>query len=118
LDIWSLVLREILANGPVDVFEVERQARAATLLDDDKRLRQNKPFRDARMDLGVLSTRDGFGPGARHYLSLPGTPCAPPKPMGAHSREGAHMENQGAHVVIKVLAPVVSPKVTEGGRPQ
>jgi putative DNA primase/helicase len=90
-------LREILANGPVEVLEVERQARAATLLDDDKRLRQNKPFRDARKDLGVLSTRDGFGPGARHYLSLPGTPCAPQKIMCAHSGEGAHMGNLGAY---------------------
>jgi len=90
-------LAEILAQGPVDVLEVERQARAATLLDDDKRLRQNKAFRQARKDLGVLSTRDGFGPGARYVLSLPGTPCAPENSMRAHAPEGAHMDNPGAH---------------------
>jgi putative DNA primase/helicase len=90
-------LAEILAYGPVDVLEVERQARAATLLDDDKRLRQNKAFRDARKDLGVLSTREGFGPGSRYVLSLPGTPCAPKNSMRAHAPEGAHMVNSGAH---------------------
>jgi putative DNA primase/helicase len=84
-------LAEILAYGPVDVLEVERQARAATLLDDDKRLRQNKAFREARKDLGVLSTRDGFGPGARYVLSLPGIPCAPENTMCApHPGGGAH----------------------------
>ena len=81
----------------MDVLEVERQARAATLLDDDKRLRQNKAFRDARKDLGVLSTREGFGPGSRYVLSLPGQPCAPKNAMRAHTPEGAHMDNPGAH---------------------
>lgn len=90
-------LAEILAHGPMDVLEVERQARAAILLDDDKRLRQNKAFRDARKALGVLSTRTGFGPGANYVLSLPGNPCAPKKSMCAHTPEGAHMENPGAH---------------------
>jgi putative DNA primase/helicase len=90
-------LTEILANGPVDVLEVEAQARAATLLADDKRLRQNKAFRDAREALGVVATREGFGPGARYVLSLPGTPCAPKNPMGAPSQSRAHMDNPGAH---------------------
>jgi putative DNA primase/helicase len=90
-------LTEILANGPVDVLEVESQARAAALLADDKRLRQNKAFRDAREALGVVATREGFGPGARYVLSLPGTPCAPKNTMCAPSQTGAHMENPGAH---------------------
>ena len=92
-------LAEILAYGPVDVLEVERQARAAALLDDDKRLRQNKAFRDARRDLGVLSTREGFGPGARYVLGLPGAPCAPKESMGAPSRDGARMGDGGTHEV-------------------
>jgi hypothetical protein len=36
-------LTEILANSPVDVLEVESQARAATLLADDKRLSHKSP---------------------------------------------------------------------------
>jgi RecA-family ATPase len=64
-------LSEILANGPVDVLEVERQARAAALLADDRRLNESKPFRQARKHLGAISDREGFGPGSRHLLRLP-----------------------------------------------
>jgi putative DNA primase/helicase len=64
-------LNEVLSDGPVDVLEVERQARLAGLLGDDKRIRENKSFRAARKQLGVLSTRDGFGQGGRYVLSLP-----------------------------------------------
>ena len=90
-------LAEILASGPVDVLEVERQARAAALLGEDKRLRQNKAFRDAREALGVIAAREGFGPGARYVLSLPGTPCAPTNTMRAPFQTRAHMDNPGAH---------------------
>lgn len=90
-------LVEILAGGPVDVLEVERQARAAALLGEDKRLRQNKAFRDAREALGVIAAREGFGPGARYVLSLPGTPCAPKNTMCAPFQTRAHMDNPGAH---------------------
>jgi putative DNA primase/helicase len=87
-------LTEVLEAGPVDV-EVERQARLAGLLGDTKRIRENKSFRAARKQLGVLSKHDGFGLGSRYVLSLPGAPCAPRTPMGAHSGEGAHMEKAG-----------------------
>lgn len=90
-------LVEILAGGPVDVLEVERQARAAALLGEDKRLRQNKAFRDAREGLGVIAAREGFGPGARYVLSLPGTPCAPKNTMCALPETRAHMDDPGAH---------------------
>ena len=90
-------LSEVLAQGPVDVIEVESLARAATLLAADKPLRQNKAFRDARKELGVIASREGFGPGARYVLSLPGTPCAPKNPMCAPCGDRAHMDNQGAH---------------------
>jgi putative DNA primase/helicase len=90
-------LSEVLAQGPRDVLEVEALARAATLLAADKPLRQNKAFRDARTDLGVVASREGFGPGARYVLSLPGTPCAPRNTMCALSETRAHMDNPGAH---------------------
>lgn len=76
-------LSDVLSHGPVDVLEVERLARAATLLGADKPLRQNKAFRDARKNLGVIASREGFGPGARYVLSLPITPWAPKNTMGA-----------------------------------
>jgi putative DNA primase/helicase len=90
-------LSEVLAQGPVDVLMVESLARAATLLANDKPLRQNKAFRDARKDLGVIASREGFGPGARYVLSLPITPCAPKKTMCAPPETRAHMDNPGAH---------------------
>jgi putative DNA primase/helicase len=108
-------LAELLAHGPVDVLEVERQARAATLLDDDKRLRQNKAFREARRDLGVLSTRQGFGRGSRYVLSLPVIPCAPNQHMGAHSGDRAHMKDPGAHDVIERSASGASPESSAAG---
>jgi putative DNA primase/helicase len=111
-------LTEVLAAGPVDVLEVERQARLAGLLGDNKRIRENKSFRAARKHLGILSKHDGFGPGSRYVLSLPGTPCAPNLPIGAHSREGAHMENPGAHDGIERSAPAASPGATEAVRLQ
>jgi hypothetical protein len=111
-------LTEVLAAGPVEVLKVERQARLAGLLGDTKRLRETKSFKAARKDLGVLSTRDGFGQGARYVLSLPGIPCAPQKPMGAHSREGAHMENPDAHDGIEGVVPTASPDSTEANRLQ
>jgi len=111
-------LTEVLAAGPVDVLEVERQARLAGLLGDNKRIRENKSFRAARKLLGVLSKHDGFGPGSRYVLTLPGHPCAPKKTMGAHSGEGAHMQNQGAHDGIEGLAPTASPASSEASRLQ
>jgi len=111
-------LTEVLAAGPVDVLEVERQARLAGLLGDTKRIRENKSFRAARKQLGVLSKHDGFGPGSRYVLSLPGAPCAPRTPMGAHSGEGARMEKTGAHDGIEGLALPASPESSGTGRLQ
>ena len=111
-------LTEILADGPVDVPEVERQARLAGLLGETKRIRETKAFRAARNQLGVLFKHEGFGTGSRYVLSLPGHPCAPQTPMRAHSEEGAHMENRGAHDGIDGSAPAASPAATEAGRLQ
>ena len=90
-------LTDILAGGPVDVLEVERQARVAGLLGEDKPLRHSKAFRSARADLNVKAVREGSGPGARYVLTLPGAPCAPENTMRAPSEKWAHMEDLGAH---------------------
>ncbi|MFK4720546.1 putative DNA primase/helicase [Bradyrhizobium niftali] len=90
-------LKDILSAGPVDVLEVERQARAAALLEEDKRLSKSKAFRDARTELGIRSIREGFGPGSRYVLELPDASWAPKNPMGAPSQTGAPMDDLGAH---------------------
>jgi putative DNA primase/helicase len=92
-------LEDLLGRGPIDLLDVEEQARAAGLLGDGQRLRQNKACRAARKSLGVLFERDGFGKGARYVLRLPDAPCAPSKAMRAPSPDGAHMGVVGAHEV-------------------
>ena len=76
----------------MDVLEVEQQARAAALLEDDKRLSKSKAFRDARTELGIKSARDGFGPGSRYVLELPDAPWAPLPKQGRLWMIGAPME--------------------------
>jgi putative DNA primase/helicase len=90
-------LKDVLSSGPVDVLEVERQARAAALLEEDKRLSKSKMFRDARDALSVKTTREGFGPGSKFVLSLPGFPLVPIGAIGAPSETRAPMENKGAN---------------------
>ena len=92
-------LDDLLGRGPIDLLDVEEQARAAGLLGDGQRLRQNKAFRAARKSLGVLFERDGFGKGARYVLRLSNAPCAPSNAMRALSPDGAHMGVEGAHEV-------------------
>ncbi|AJA59721.1 MULTISPECIES: AAA family ATPase [Bradyrhizobium] len=92
-------LQDVLSAGPVDVLEVERQARAAALLEDDKRLSKSKVFRDARDALGVTSSREGFGPGSRFVLalSLSATPLAPIGAIDIPSQNRAPMDDLGAN---------------------
>jgi putative DNA primase/helicase len=48
-------LTDVLANGPVKVADIEREARAACLLGADQIIGQSKPFRSARKELGIVS---------------------------------------------------------------
>jgi putative DNA primase/helicase len=64
-------LREVLANGRMAVHDIEAEARAAGMLGPTKEIRNSKPFRKACEELGVVHTREGFGPGAKYYWNLP-----------------------------------------------
>jgi len=90
-------LREALARGPVTVPDLESEARAAGLLGEGQRLSYSKPLRAAANALGVVNRREGFGPGATYWWSLP---CVPSDTMLAHacplSKEGTHGE-KGTH---------------------
>jgi putative DNA primase/helicase len=65
------LLTDVLAEGPVDVLDIEANARAAAMLAETKRLKESKPFRAAAKKLGIIKRRVGFGPGARMQWSLP-----------------------------------------------
>jgi hypothetical protein len=96
-------LRTVLANGRVKVQDIEAEARNACLLGQNQSLKQSKPFRSAKDQLHIHSARDGFGPGAIWYWSLP--EHAPPDGgIGAHrgpdhssSKNRAPMEGDGAY---------------------
>jgi hypothetical protein len=91
-------LQVVLAEGRVKVHDIEAEARAACLLGENQQMRQSKPFRSAGDELKIVKSREGFGPGAVHYWSLP--QHAPPNttaPIGAHHKNRAHMGNEGAH---------------------
>ena len=65
-------LQDVLSNGPVDVLDIEAEARAAAMLSESRRLKESKPFRAAAKKLDIVKQRIGFGAGARVQWSLPG----------------------------------------------
>jgi hypothetical protein len=85
------------AKGPVKVKDIEAEARAACLLGDDKEIRWSKPFRKARDRLGVVLSREGFGPGAVCYWSLPDDPIRAPSAKPSYAKERSPMDGKGTH---------------------
>jgi AAA domain len=57
--------RDVLERGETLVDDIESEARAAGLLGASQRIGHNKALRKARESLGIISRREGFGPGAR-----------------------------------------------------
>ena len=83
---------EVLKDGRVRVRDIEAEARGAGLLGDDKQMRQSKPFRSAKDDLDIISTKEGFGSDAIYYWQLPpgcpGHHTRPPQKQGAYGKRG------------------------------
>jgi AAA domain-containing protein len=57
------LLRIVLANGPMAVADIEREARAARLLGEDQELRKSKPFQSAKKILGIATHKSDFAGG-------------------------------------------------------
>jgi hypothetical protein len=66
-------LRWALTPGRRLVSDIEASARADGLLGEHQRI-DTKPFRAAKMILGVVVEREGFGPGSKVYWRLPDNP--------------------------------------------
>jgi AAA domain-containing protein len=82
-------LRDILGQGEVPAEEVQQAARKAGIT--------SKPLRSAREALKVKSRREGFGPGAVWYWSLPSGPLMPSTSIDAHPRNRASMDPEGIY---------------------
>jgi putative DNA primase/helicase len=82
-------LRDILGQGEVPAEEVQQAARRAGITP--------KPLRSAREALKVKSRREGFGPGAVWYWSLPSGPLMPSPPIDAQPRDRASMDPEGIY---------------------
>jgi hypothetical protein len=83
-------LRTVLANSPVPVKDIEREAIEACLLVEGKSVGHSKPFRDARKVLGVRSVKAGMAKG--WVWALPKVPSiaegAPAKTEGTFQQAG------------------------------
>ena len=83
------VLRDLLGRGELPVKDVETAARNAGVT--------SKPLRDAKNALGVVSRREGFGPGAVWYWKLPTIDAQPT--IDARVPERASMDPEGIYGV-------------------
>jgi AAA domain-containing protein/bifunctional DNA primase/polymerase-like protein len=64
-------LRQVLADGPMTVSDIEAEARSARVLAENQSISQSKPFRAAREVLGIVPRRTGFGPAGSWSWALP-----------------------------------------------
>jgi hypothetical protein len=64
-------LNRALADGAVDVAELEAKARAAGLIGERQQIQHAKAFKKAKKALGIRSIRDGFGSGGRWAWLMP-----------------------------------------------
>ncbi len=56
-------LQIVLANGPMTVADITREARAALLLGEDQELRKSKPFQSAKKILSIATHKSGLAEG-------------------------------------------------------
>jgi hypothetical protein len=94
-------LQILLRDGRLKVQDIQAEARAACLLGDDEGLNKSKPFRDAKEELKIVSSKDGFGRGGPWYWSLPqhanSDIGAQRRHQAPSSKNRAPMESEGAY---------------------
>lgn len=56
-------LRQVLADGPMSVADIEADARGAGVLGESQRISQSKPFRTAREALGIVPQKSSMAGG-------------------------------------------------------
>jgi hypothetical protein len=84
-------LRDALALDGLGVSKLNAMARAAGLLGERQRITDAKPFRRAKVLLGIRSVRDGFGPRGGWLWELPPRSDVPP-PISTRQERSAPRE--------------------------
>jgi hypothetical protein len=104
-------LRDVLADAPLCVPELERLAREAGLLDDRQRITHAKVFKVAKKSLGIRSVRNGFG-SAGEWLWLldkqaarPVTDVSGQRVAGSAPVAVAHLESKKEVTSVPVEEP-------------
>jgi putative DNA primase/helicase len=67
-------LRQVLANGPMSVADIETEARSARVLGENQSISQSKPFRAAREALGIVPKKTSMAGGWAWALPSVGAP--------------------------------------------
>jgi hypothetical protein len=67
-------LQHTLADGALDVLDLEATARKAGLLGPRQQIQHDKAFKKAKKSLGIRSIRDGFGSKGKWAWLLPAKP--------------------------------------------
>jgi hypothetical protein len=99
-------LQQILANGRMAVADIEASARAAGMLGASTPINKDKPFRDAKLTLGIKTSHDGHNQKWVWELGK-----APSGGQGALPKERAPWGGQGA------LPPLDPPRAQLNGEP-
>jgi hypothetical protein len=72
-------LEHALANGPLDVLDLEAMARKAGLLGARQQIQHAKPFKNAKKSVGIQSVKAGYGSKGKWAWFLPAKPVEPKK---------------------------------------
>jgi hypothetical protein len=92
-------LQDALANGALDVPELEAMARKAGLLGNRQQITHAKAIKKAKRSLGIRSIRDGFGSMGKWAWLLPAKPVKPAKKEADRTRDATTCERARSVIV-------------------
>jgi hypothetical protein len=92
-------LEHALANGALDVAELEAMARKARLLGTHQRIQHAKAFKNAKKSLGIESVRASFGCMGKWAWLLPAKPIKPANDDADRPRDATTCEQVRSVVV-------------------
>jgi hypothetical protein len=94
-------LQHTLADGALDVLDLEAIARKAGFLGPRQQIQHAKAFKKAKKSLGISSIRDGFGSKGKWAWFLPAKPVKPAKKEADRPKDATTCE-QARSVVVNL----------------